>query len=120
MIEFIAESSGNIVGVRATGTLTDIDYKDVLIPRLEKLFDEHGKLRILFYMDEKFSGWDLAAAWDDAVLGLRHRADFDRIAVVGGPRWVDWCIKFSAFLIKGEIRTFSADQLPGAWIWVRG
>ena len=45
-----------MLGVKATGTLTNADYKDVLIPRLEKMFAEFGSLRILFYMDEGFAG----------------------------------------------------------------
>ena len=70
-------------------------------------------------MDETFDGWDLAAAWDDAAMGLKHRADFEKIAVVGGPGWVEWCIRLSAFLMKGEIRTFPIDGLDEAWAWVQ-
>lgn len=120
MIEFMAESSGRVLGVKASGKLTDEDYTRVLIPRLESLFKEHGKLNVLFYMDETFEGWDLEAAWDDASYGLKHRADFDRLAVVGGPAWVEWCIKLCGFLMKGETKVFPADQLDSAWAWVRG
>jgi hypothetical protein len=47
MIEFMPEGKGNIVSIRATGTLTGADYEKVLIPRLEELFGEHGRLRVL-------------------------------------------------------------------------
>ena len=47
MIEFMDESAGNVVGVRASGKLTDADYKETLIPGLEKLFEQHGRLRVL-------------------------------------------------------------------------
>jgi hypothetical protein len=120
MIEFMPESSRNIVGMRAGGRLTDADYKHDLIPRLQSLFNQHGKLRVLFFMDETFEGWDLQAAWDDASLGIRHRTDFEKIAIVGGPTWVEWCIKLAGFLMKGEIRTFRSDQLTAAWKWIRG
>jgi hypothetical protein len=119
MIEIMAESSGSIIGIKAIGTLTDADYKDVLMPKLEALFAQHRKLRILFYMGEEFAGWTVGAAWDDARLGLNHRSDFEKIAIVGGPRWIEWCIKFATFLITGEIRTFPADKLQDAWDWVK-
>ena len=119
MIEFLSDGTGKVIGVKATGTLTNSDYKDVLIPRLEKMFAEFGRLRILFYMDEGFTGWDLSAAWDDAAIALKHRADFEKIAVVGGPDWVAWCIKLSAFLIAGEIKVFPKDQLQEAWSWMK-
>ncbi len=119
MIEFLAEGTGKVVGVKATGTLTGTEYNDELIPRLEKQFAEFGKLRVLFYMDEGFVGWDLSAAWDDATVALKHRADFEKIAVVGGPDWVAWCIRLTAFLIEGEIRIFPAGRLQDAWDWVK-
>jgi hypothetical protein len=119
MIEIMAESSGNIIGMKAIGTLTDADYEEMLMPRLERLFAQYQKLRVLFYMGEEFAGWTVSAAWDDARLGLNHRADFEKIAVVGGPGWIKWCAKFTAFLITGEIRTFSANQLQDAWDWVK-
>ena len=85
MIEIMAESSGNIIGIKAIGTLTDADYQEMLIPNLEGLFAQYRKLRMLFYMGEEFAGWTVSAAWDDMNFGLKHRADFEKIAVVGGP-----------------------------------
>jgi len=116
MLEIMPRSAGRLVGVHATGRLARPDY-DALLPKLEALFAEHGTLDMVFYMDDKFEGWDLAAAWDDAALGLHHRSDFGRLAVVGGPEWVNWCIRLSGFLMKGEIRIFPGDQLEEAWTW---
>ena len=45
MIEVLPESRGNILGIRASGKLTDADYKDVLIPYLEKIIGEQGMAR---------------------------------------------------------------------------
>ena len=118
MIEFMPESKANVVGVRASGPLTDADYKTKLIPKLDSLFKQYGKIKVLFFMDETFEGWNLDAAWDDASLGLQHRADFDKIAVVGGPAWVEWCVKLAGFLLKGEVQTFRRDQLKDAWRWI--
>jgi hypothetical protein len=119
MIEFMTESNGNAIGVCVSGTLHQSDY-EVLIPKLEALFKEHGKLRILFLADADFAGWDLSAAWQDAALGFRHAADFERLAMVGAPDWVIWCVRLSAFLFKGDVRVFSRDELDEAWRWVKG
>jgi hypothetical protein len=119
MFEFLPESAGNLAGIRATGTLTDADYKNVLLPKLDQMFATFGRLRILLYMDDGFEGWDLHAVWDDAALGLKHRADFEKIAVVGGPDWVGLFVKLSAFLIAGQTRVFSTDRLVEAWSWLK-
>ena len=71
MIELMPESAGNIVGIRATGTLTGADYEKVLIPRLEELFGEYGRLRILLNMDEVVAQpyirppWTALRKWTD-------------------------------------------------------
>ena len=119
MIRFMDESSGNVVGLHVTGTLHEKDYAE-LLPRLEALFQTHGKLSVLFYADPAFKGWDLSAAWEDAALGFRHAADFERLALVGAPDWVAWMFRLSAFLMKGEIRIFPEERMDEAWRWVRG
>ena len=119
MFEFLPESAGNVVGIRVSGRLTDSDYKQVLIPKLQSLFSRHGRLKVLFHMAPSFEGWDLSAAWDDVSYGLRHRTDFEKLAVVGGPNWVELSIKLSGFLMKGEIKLFPAGELDDAWSWVR-
>lgn len=119
MIETMKESQGNVVGFHVTGTLHERDYEE-LLPKLEALFTEHGKLRLLFYADPEFKGWDLSAAWQDAGIGLRHRADFERMAIVGAPDWVNQCVRLAKFLFKGEAQIFAADALEQAWAWVKG
>jgi SpoIIAA-like len=120
MIEFMDESTGKFVGIRASGKLTDKDYKDILIPKLETLTKDQEKLDLLFFMDKDFEGWDLHAAWDDMTYGLQHVADFEKLAIVGGPKWIEWCIKACGFLFRGEIRIYPEDELEKAWEWVAG
>ncbi len=119
MIEILPESQGNILGIRASGTLTDSDYKDILIPRLEGIIGEYGKARVLCRMDEDFHGWEGEAMWDDAKFGVAHRHDFEKFAVVGGSRWVEWGAKLGALFMKTELRTFAGDQLQEAWEWIK-
>jgi hypothetical protein len=57
--------------------------------------------------------------WDDARFGLQHRRDFEKIAVVGGPRWVDVAVKIFAPLMEGEVRTMLGEQLAEAWEWIQ-
>jgi hypothetical protein len=119
MLEVQPESTGNILILKATGKLTDEDYMTVLIPRLEKIIQELGKARLLLDMGDKFHGWEAAALWDDARFGLAHRKDFEKMGVVGGPKWVDWGLKIGAMAIDGEIRSFSARERGDAMTWIK-
>ena len=119
MIEVLSKSQGKTLGVRLTGKATDEDYEKIFIPALENLIKEYGKIRCLYFMDEGFQGWELGAMWDDAKFGIKHKSDFEKIAVVGGPKWAEWCKKIASHLVAAEIKTYPADQLDDAWSWVQ-
>ncbi len=118
MIKVSPESKGNILILGAVGKLTDGDYKDVLIPRLESIIREHGKARLLLDMGDEFHGWEAAALWDDSRFGLTHRNDFEKMGVIGGPKWVEWGLKIATLAISGEIRSFSSSKREDALRWI--
>jgi len=120
MIEVLPESEGNILVLKASGKLTDQDYKEVLIPRMESIIREHGKARLLLDLGEEFHGWEAAALRDDAHFGLSHRNDFEKMGVVGGPKWVEWGLKLAAMAMSGEIRSFQQSEREEAVNWIKG
>ena len=119
MIKVLPESGRNILVLKAVGKLTDQDYKNVLIPRLESIIRDQGKAWLLLDMGDEFQGWEGAALWDDARFGLVHRNDFDKMGVIGGPRWVEWALKLAAILISGEVRSFSPGDREEALRWIK-
>ena len=119
MIEIMPESNGLALILKATGKLTDADYEDVLIPGIEEFIKQSGKAKVLLYLPQDFVGWDAHAMWDDARFGLRHRNDFEKLAVVGGAKWVAWATKIAARFMEGEVKTFPEDQLQQAVDWVK-
>lgn len=119
MITISPASEGNVLVLEAQGKLTDSDYREILIPRLEAIIREYGKARLLLDMGDEFHGWEPAAAWDDARFGLTHRNDFEKMGVLGGPGWVDWALKIGALFIGGEIRNFPAGEREQALRWVK-
>jgi hypothetical protein len=119
MIRVLPESGGNTLVLKAVSKLTDQDYKEVLIPRMEEIIREHGRARLLLDMDDEFHGWEGAALWDDARFGLAHRKDFDKMGVIGGPRWVQWGLKLAAMVMSGEVRGFSVKRREEALTWIK-
>ncbi len=114
------ESSDNILGIRFVRKLRASDYRDVLTPHVESLLGRFPTLRVLILMDKTFAGWMLSAAWANTVFDFRHRRDFDKIAMVGAPKWEQWCVrKPAALLMCGELRTYRRDQISDAWTWLR-
>jgi hypothetical protein len=119
MLEILPESRGKVLWVRASGKLTDADYREILIPRLEELIKKYGRIRLLFHLAQDFQGWELGALWDDARFGLHHLHDFDKIAVVGAPRWAEVLMKLFARFMDAEVKVMIPNQLAEAWEWVQ-
>lgn len=119
MIEIMPESAGNMLAVKPNGKLTAVDYERVFIPALEKLLESHGCFRVLFNLTSGFEGWEAGAAWDDAKFALKHRNDMEKVAVVGGPKWVKWSTTIAGHLMGGEVETFSEDELAKAMEWIK-
>ncbi|MCP4328450.1 MAG: STAS/SEC14 domain-containing protein [Alphaproteobacteria bacterium] len=118
MIELLPLRGDNVVGIRASGTLSADDYETVWIPALRNAIAEHGAVRALMFMDESFEGWSAEAMWDDAKFGLNHIREVERIALVGGPEWVRKAGRLMAHFIPAEVRIFDADELDDAISWV--
>jgi len=119
MIEIMPESNGSLLALKATGKLTDTDYKEVLIPKIEEIIRRSGKAKALLYLPRDFTGWEAHAMWDDASFGLRHRNDFEKLAVVGAAKWVEWATRIGSHFMEGEVRTFPEAQLTEALNWIR-
>lgn len=119
MFEILSDSGGNTLGVRASGMLTDDDYKNTFLPKLIDILKEHKTARVLLFCDETFEGWTPRAMWDDVHFGWIHRNDFEKMAIVGAPKSIEWAAKLSTHFVKCGIKTFEADKLPDAWGWVR-
>ena len=119
MIEVMPESQGKVFGVKMSGKITAREYEDVIIPGVETVLQEYGKVRFMYLLDESFQGAEAGAMWDDTKLGLKHRNDFEKMGVLGGPKWVDWSLKIGAMFIGGELKNFPADQRAEALRWVK-
>ncbi|MCL4500850.1 MAG: STAS/SEC14 domain-containing protein [Deltaproteobacteria bacterium] len=119
MLEVMPDSTGKILWLRAAGRLTDRDYREVFIPSLEAVIREHGRVRILFHLAPNFQGWTPGALWEDLKLDLKHRGDFEKVALVGAPAWADALMKLFGHFMPGQVMTFLREQLTEAWIWIQ-
>lgn len=119
MITILPETDGKTLVVQGSATITTRDYETLLIPELDRLIQHYGKIRVVFYFDETFAGWDFGAIWDDAKFGIKHRYDFERAALVSAPAWVGWAAKVSSHFCHCEIKTYPESDLAEAIAWTK-
>ncbi len=99
-----------------SGKLVDADYRR-FVPEAERLIARHGKIRILFDMDD-FHGWDAKALWDDFEFGVRHSADLERLAMIGEKKWQEWMAKIWKPFTSATIRYFNRAAADEARAWI--
>lgn len=103
--------------LKVSGKLTHLDYAEHLIPTIETAITNSGKVRVLLEIND-FQGWELRAAWDDFNVGIKHRKDFDKIAILGDRNWQKLIVKFFALFLKGETNFYSNNQYQDAHNWL--
>ena len=68
---------------------------------------------------ENFTGWERGEQWGDTDFFFSHRNDFEKIAVVGHPRWEAQVLAFiGAGLRKGPVKFFPETGEPEARAWL--
>lgn len=113
----IAPLNDNTWRITISGQLTHQDYMAQLIPTLEAGINTQGRINLLIIAND-FHGWEWQALWDDLKMGIKHRKDFGRIAIVGDAAWEKYLINFCALFLNGEMQYFAMDKQNAAEQWV--
>lgn len=100
--------------VDVQGKLTATDYEQ-LVPQLEQAIEQQDKLELLIRLND-FEGWTPGALVDDLRFDIRHRDDFDRIAVVGEKKLEELGTRLSAPFFSGEVRFFEDEDQAREWL----
>jgi hypothetical protein len=117
MIRIEQQDGGQTLVVHASGKLTKDDYAR-FVAEFDRLVEQHGKLRLLFDMQD-FHGWEPRALWEDAKFDLKHFSDIERVAMVGEKRWQHWMSRFCSPFTRAQVRYFDRTEEPAAEAWLK-
>ncbi len=112
-------TAGNVISVRAAGTVTGKDYLEILIPALEEKIAGLGKVRILYTLGRDFSGVTIGAMWNDAKIIIKHLNAIERAAVVTDVRWMITLTKLFSLIMPYPVKAYGLEMLVEALAWVR-
>ncbi|MEJ8570845.1 STAS/SEC14 domain-containing protein [Microbaculum marinum] len=108
----------NVIGFEASGRVSNSDYKERLIPALEKAIAESGPVRFLYVLGDGFDGYDPTAMWDDTLFGLKHIKDFRKVAVVTDDSLYAGATRMFAPMMPCEVKVFPLSERDAAKAWV--
>ena len=118
MLKIMNDLSGNVLGVSAEGKITGTDYETVLIPAIKEKLKSHKKIRMLYQLGSKFTGFELSAMLDDAKMGMKHLSAWDRIALVSDHEMINTSAKFFGHMLSCELRIFKNLGMGEAKKWI--
>ena len=116
-LKFEVQDGGKTIEVSVSGTLTRDDYSH-FVPEVEKMVQQHGKIRVLLAMHD-LHGWKAGALWEDLKFDLKHFNDIDRLALVGEKKWQKGMATFCRPFTTAKIRYFGQDQAEHARQWLK-
>lgn len=118
MLQIINNLPAHVVGIRASGEVTNQEMETVLLPAINELVNRQGKINYLLVLDTGVQNFTLAAWWDDLKLGLKNFTNWNRIAVVSDQKGVEWFTDLFRFMVPGKSKGFSHDELEEAKTWI--
>ncbi|MAQ85259.1 MAG: STAS/SEC14 domain-containing protein [Maritimibacter sp.] len=118
MMELKETQRADMLHVHVSGSVTDADYRDVLMPAIDAATEGDVRVRLLLEMDSNVSDFTLGALWDDARTGLKHWRGFDRIAVVTGSKGIATAIKAFSVILPCPVMVFQPGQVDEAKRWL--
>ena len=121
MIKELRGLPPGVIGFEAAGTLHAEDYRDVILPVLERAAasSEVSEVRFVVVIPE-FHGMSGGALWQDLNVGIEHLCAWERIALVTDIEWMNLMTTLFAGMTPGEVRHFPLAQLNEAIAWAAG
>jgi hypothetical protein len=118
MLNEISDLPAGVIGFEVSGKLETSDYRDVLLPALEKAASD-GEVRIVIVMPE-FPGLSAGALWQDLKIGVEHWRAWKRTALVTDIGWMANATHWFGWMTPGDVKHFPLAQRDEAIAWAAG
>jgi hypothetical protein len=117
MIRLLRHMPDGVLGLEAVDDVERGDYENVVVPAVEQMIAQHGKVRLVYVLGHEFDDYEGGAVWEDLKLGAKHATKFERIAVVTDARWARPAMTVFSVLWPGKARAFPLAERSAAVAW---
>lgn len=117
MIELLPDMPAGVLGFEAVGEVHSDDYEMVLLPHITAAHEAGTKLRIVYVLGDRFTGYSGGAAWEDTKVGMGHLGSWERCALVSDIDWVRHLTKAFGWMVPGKFKVFHLAELADATAW---
>jgi hypothetical protein len=118
MIEILPGFPPHVAAFKAIGKIDERDYKEVVMPEVERVAKAFGKINFLLELDTDVSNYSIGAWIDDALLGIRHITQWKKVAIVSRQEAIKKITDLFGHLVPGEYKGFKMENIDEARKWV--
>ena len=116
MIKELDNMPDGVVGFEVGSMVHTDDYRDVVLPALERA-GEKGDIRFLLVIPE-FKGMTGAAVGQDLKAGFQHLKQWKKVALVTDISWMAHMTSLFGWMTPGQTRVFDMAEREEALTWV--
>ncbi len=117
MIQLIEHLPANMVGFKATGLVTELDFMEVVMPKVKELIAKTDKLNYMLVLDTSVKNFTAGAWFKDATMGVQHLAKWNRASIVTDVDAIRTFTNMFSVLMPGEFKGFKQQDLQEAIDW---
>lgn len=118
MLTRIEEMPSYVAAFKATGEVSEKDYKNTLVPEVDRVDKEHGHIHFLMVLETPATNFSLRAWLQDALTGLKHYRGWKKVALVSDEKSIETISDIFSVVIPGKSKGFPLSQLEEAKKWV--
>lgn len=118
MITRLENLPENIVGFRATDTITEKDFTETVIPAVKAIIEKTGHLNYLLVLDTSIKNFTVGAWMQDALLGIKNITKWKRAAIVSDLDAIRTFTDVFSVVVPGEFKGFKHSEIDQAITWV--
>jgi hypothetical protein len=119
LIKELTDLPSGVIGFEASGKLQAEDYRDVLLPALERAATEGGGIRCVIVITN-FDGLSAGALWQDLKMGVEHLRAWKRTALVTDIEWMTHVTALFGWMTPGDVKHFPVAERAAAIAWAAG
>ena len=118
MIEIIPGLPPHVAAFTATGKITSDDYKKIINPCVKKIAKDFGKINYLLVLNTPLSNYSTNAWIQDGLLGFRHFAKWNKLAIVSEKNSIKKFTNFFGKFLPSVTKGFMMQDVDIAKRWI--
>ena len=114
------ETTDRVLCVQIDKVITSEGYAENFLPRIHKMLENHGKIRLLIYY-KYFKGWEENAAAQDMEFSASLARNIEKMAMVNAPEREEIQKRMKQKMIPNsvDLKFFNEEDIDKAMTWIK-